>query len=35
MPIWNGRKGRNPWKQTPSHMTGPKTLVGDLMTAKT
>jgi len=21
MPIWNGRKGRNPWEQTPSHMT--------------
>jgi len=35
MPIWNGRKGRNPWKQTPSHMAGPKTLVRNLLTAKT
>ena len=32
--IWNGRKGRNPWKQTPSHMTCPK-LVRNLLTAKT
>ena len=35
MPIWNGRKGRNPWEQTPSHMTGSKTLVRNLLTAKT
>jgi len=35
MPIWNGRKGRNPWEQTPSHMTGSKTLARNLLTAKT
>ena len=33
MPIWNGRKDRNPWEQTP--MTGPKTLVQNLLTVKT
>jgi len=35
MPTWNGRKGRNPWDQTPSQITGPKTLVRNLLTAKT